>query len=134
MQRVLHLALMVSLAGSLQCRSSVSAEDTRAYLSEIELIEVSAFETITGNVRIGGEIINRGDRPLRGLRVKIHFLNADNEPVQERDYKLVSSSWIPFTGDEPIEPGGTRKFSHRVNDAPEEWSRRIKVEVLECEL
>ena len=134
MQKVLHLALMVSLVGSLQCSSSVPAEDAQAYLPEIELAEVSAFETITGNIRVGGEVINRGDRPLRGLRVKIHFLDADNEPVLERDYTPFSSSWIPFTGDGPLEPGGTRKFSYRVNDAPEEWSRKVKVEVLECEL
>ncbi|HLV01170.1 MAG TPA: DUF2393 family protein [Acidobacteriota bacterium] len=134
MQKILHLALMASLAGSLQCRSTVSAEDSQAYLPQIEVSEVSAFETVTGNIRVGGEITNRGDRPLRGLRVKIHLLDDSNQLIEERDFKPVSSSWIPFTSDDPLEPGEARKFSYRVDNAPEEWSRKVRVEVLECEL
>ena len=117
--------------------STPSTEATQAatdYVPKVLVRNVSVGETALDEAGVWGEVRNEGDKTLDEVEIVIYCLGSDGKPVFEKRYSpvLVTTVSLPFSSDsnEPLKPGYSRKFGVKLDDAPSDWTKKVRVEVV----
>lgn len=109
--------------------------EKQAYMDKIEVrnVKVDMGETMFLEKKIGvfGEIKNRGDRTLNKVEITIYCLDKNGNPVFEKTFHPVLVSKYLYSSDanESLRPNYSRKFGYSIDDAPSDWSKKVRVEV-----
>lgn len=66
--------------------------------------------------------------------ITTYCLDKDGKVVFEKGYASVFVSGFSFMGDnQPLKPNYTRQFGCKLNDAPSDWSGKVRVAVTDVE-
>lgn len=107
-------------------------EAEAAYLEEF--VDLESYE-ITQQVVMGerwwiieGTLVNRGERTVSRLNLRVYFLDAAGQRIGEEDYLPVTEySWQDAS---PLRPGYRRDFDYRIDDdAPSGWSDDVELQL-----
>ena len=101
-----------------------------AYLGKIIVKGVTVEPTALGDRGVFGEVKNEGDRAVSKVEITIYCLDKTGSPIFEKSYHPVHMSDLSFEdSNAPLNPGYSRKFGLRVEDAPSEWGGKVEVKV-----
>ncbi len=107
-------------------------DDTKtSYFENITIKKVSVDKNILGEMGVFGEIKNNGNRILNEVEIVIYCLDNDGNPIFEKKYHPILVSNFSMTDNEPLKPNYSRKFGVKLDDAPSEWSKKVKIEVID---
>ena len=113
-------------------------------LDKLKFYEKHKGNIIIKNVQVGeskydgigvfGEIKNKSDVTLTSVGIIIYFLDQDGNPIHEKSYHPVFVTDSGY-GDyaTPLKPNYSRKFGVKADDAPSEWSQKVKIVLLDLE-
>ncbi len=108
--------------------------DSSLVLEKLRVGQGSRFgEEVTG---VFGTVINKGNKTLNEVKLRIYFLNAKGERIGEKDYYpvLVTKYSFGLADRSPLRPGYRKDFGYSVeHDAPSGWSKRIESAIIEVE-
>lgn len=106
----------------------------KEYISKLEIKNIQIGTNIFDEVGVMGEVKNTGDKTLSKVKIIIYYLDKDGKPVGETDYYpvLVTDFGLGDAAD-PLKPGYVRKFGCKASDAPSEWAKKVRIEVVEVE-
>ncbi len=109
--------------------------EKRAYLDKVLLKDVHVADNVLNEKSVFGEVKNTGDRSLKEVKIMIYCLDRDGRAVFEKEYYpvLVSDRRFSTSNDKPLKPNYSEKFGYRLDDAPSEWSGKVRVEVVDIE-
>ena len=109
-------------------------KEIQAYFQNIEVRNVHTGKGILGDVGVFGEVKNKGDKTLRKVEITTYCLDREGKVVFEKDYTPVLISAYSFMGDnQPLKPNYSRQFGCKLNDAPSDWSGKVRVDVTDVE-
>lgn len=110
----------------------IAAQDPEAvaYREKLLVRNVEVGKSPLGEDGVFGEIKNSGTRTLKMVRLTIYALDESDNPIFEKTYKPVVEK-SPGAVPEPLKPGYSRQFGVRFDDAPSEWSGKVRVKVTE---
>jgi hypothetical protein len=118
-----------SVATPTESAPSSQQDETKTYLSSVDLLEIHVGDSTTGK-GVFGEVKNSGDRTLSQVEITIYYLGSDGKPVFEKTYHPVLVTSLSFGEDKiPLKPGYSKKFGVRLDDAPSEWRGEVEVKV-----
>ncbi len=102
----------------------------KAYFDKIEVRNIHLGTDFLGTIGIYGEIKNNGDRTLKEVEITTYCLDKNEKVVFESSYHPVLVSEYSFMRDNtPLKPNYSRRFGYKLNDAPSDWSKKVKVAV-----
>lgn len=110
-----------------------SDKEKTAYFEKILVRRVHIGESILDETGVFGEIKNTGDRTLSKVEITIYCLDRNGKPIFEKTYHPVLVSEWSITDNQPLKPNYSRKFGVKLDDAPSDWARKVKVEVTDVE-
>lgn len=106
----------------------------KAYFDKVEVRNIHLGTDYLGTVGVFGEIKNNGDRILTQVEVTAYCLDKNDKVVFESTYHPVLVSESLFMRDNtPLKPNYSRRFGYKLNDAPSDWSKKVKVAVTDIE-
>lgn len=109
-------------------------KEIQAYFQNVEVRNVHTGKGILGDFGVFGEVKNKGDKTLKRVEITTYCLDKDGKVVFEKDYPAVLVSEYSFMGDnQPLKPNYSRRFGCKLNDAPSEWSGKVRVAVTDVE-
>ena len=84
-------------------------------------MHLTAEENFLGQavVYLDGKLTNRGDKILRGLKLRLFFRDYMNQVVLREDHVVLETKAAP------IAPGEAREFQLRFDRLPDSWSRQV---------
>lgn len=104
------------------------------YFDKIEVRNIHLSTDFIGRIGVFGEIKNNGDRTLRQVEVTAYCLDKNDKIVFEKTYHPVLVTEYSFMGDNmPLKPNYSRRFGYKLDDAPSDWSKKVKVTVTDIE-
>jgi len=103
----------------------------RAYFSKVALMNVEVGKSVLGETGLFGEVKNGGNRTLKEVEITIYCLDKKGQAVFEKTYRpvYVSDSRFSLREHKPLKPNYTEKFGCKLDDAPSDWSGRVRVTV-----
>jgi uncharacterized membrane protein YidH (DUF202 family) len=109
---------------------SMSPEEA-AYISNVAVGKVEVGKTILDEPGVFGELKNNGDKVLNKVEITIYFLDAQGNPVSEKKYTPVNEGAQNFgmSDTSALKPRYSRKFGYKADEAPSDWSKKVRVEV-----
>jgi len=114
-------------------RKAGEQKEKLAYIDKIEVMNVRVGQESGDRFVVFGELKNRGDRTLREVEITAYCLDKEGDVVHEETYRPVSASGNPFGDDQPLKPNYGKKFGYRIDKAPSDWARKVKVDVTDLE-
>ena len=99
----------------------------------LERVRVAQVEKYGRQVEgVFGTVVNRGDKTLNEVTVRVYFLDSKRIRIGEKDYHPVLDSKYALHGNTPLRPGYRKDFGYSLNgDAPTGWSRKIEAEIID---
>ena len=115
--------------------SSDAQSAKKAYLYKVLLNDVHVGQSVLDEKGVFGEIKNAGDRTLKEVEIMIYCLDKNGKEVFEKSYYpvLVTESRFSLREDKPLKPNYSTKFGCKLDDAPSEWSGKVRVVVTNIE-
>ena len=110
-------------------------EEKIAYFDKVIVRNVEIGKSTLDETGVFGEVKNLGNRSLRKVEITIFFLAKDGKPVFEKKYHpvlVLESSWS-FGDNEPLRANYSGKFGVRLDNAPSDWAKKVKVKVTNIE-
>lgn len=98
----------------------------------LENVKVAAGENFGRRVDgVFGTIINKGDKTLDSVAVRIYFLDATRNRIGEKEYHPILVS--KYSGDNtPLRPGYRKDFGYSIDrEAPTNWAKNIEAEIVD---
>ena len=114
-------------------KKAAEHEEKRTYFDKIEVVGVRVGQEHGDRYGVFGELKNRGDRTLREVEITAYFLDKEGNVVHEETYRPVSATDNPFAENQSLKPNYARKFGYRVDGAPSDWAKKVKVAVTDVE-
>lgn len=112
-------------------------EDYKAkklYFDKIEVRNIHLGTDFLGHVGVFGEIKNSGDKTLKKVEITTYCFDKNDKIVFESSYHPVLVSEYSFmTDNTPLKPNYSKRFGYKLDDAPSDWSKKVKVEVTDVE-
>jgi hypothetical protein len=106
----------------------------KGYFDKIEVRNIHLGTSFLGEIGVFGEIKNNGDRTLKEVEVTTYCLDRNDKIVFEKTYHPVLVSEYSFMSDNtPLKPNYSRRFGYKLDDAPSDWSKKVKVAVTDVE-
>lgn len=106
----------------------------KAYFDKIEVRNIHLGADFLGTVGVFGEIKNNGDRTLKEVEITTYCLDKNEKVVFEKTFHPVLVSEYSFMSDNtPLKPNYSRRFGYKLDDAPSDWSKKVKVAVTDIE-
>jgi hypothetical protein len=94
----------------------------------VAITNISVGEGLYGGVGVFGEVKNNSDVALSKVGITIYFLDKSGNPVHEKSYHPVYVTEKSHGSDAvPLKPNYSRRFGVKADDAPHEWSKKVKV-------
>ncbi|KGK21003.1 hypothetical protein [Vibrio navarrensis] len=101
---------------------------------QIQVKNITVEEGRHGDKGIFGEVKNNGDIALRKVEIIIYLLDKEGNPVHEISYHPVLVTDLSYGNDAvPLKPNYSRKFGVKADDAPLEWSQKVRVIISDIE-
>jgi len=99
----------------------------------LERVRVAQVEKFGRRVEgVFGTVVNRGDKTLNQVTVRVYFLDSKRNRIGEKDFHPVLVSKHALSGNTPLRPGYRKDFGYSLDeDAPSGWSRKIDVEIID---
>lgn len=113
----------------------VQYKEKQVYFPKIEVKNVHIGKDILGRKGVFGEIKNKGDKTLKRVEITTYCLDMDGNVVFEKPYSavLVSEHSFSMRGNQPLKPNYSQQFGCKLDDAPSDWSGKVKVEVTDLD-
>ena len=113
----------------------VKYKEKQAYFPNIEVRNVKIGKSILNETGVFGELKNKGDRSLKRVKVTTYCLDKDGKVVFEKDFPavLVSEYSFGLRENKPLKPNYSQQFGYKLDDAPSDWSGKVRVEVTDLE-
>ncbi|RII26756.1 MAG: hypothetical protein CXR31_10135 [Geobacter sp.] len=110
-------------------------KEKQAYFPNIEVKGVNISKGYFGDVGVFGEVKNKGDKSLKSVEITTYCLDKDGKVVFEKPYHpvLISEYSFSMRDNGPLKPNYSRQFGCKLNDAPSDWSGKVRVEVTDLE-
>jgi hypothetical protein len=108
-------------------------KEKQVYFPSIEVKNVSIGKSYIGEKGVFGEIKNKGDKSLKSVEITTYCLDKDGKVVFEKPYHPVLVSEYSFRNEGPLKPNYSRQFGCKLDDAPSDWSGKVRVEVTDVE-
>jgi hypothetical protein len=101
----------------------------------LERVRVARVEKFGREVEgVFGTVVNRGDKTLNEVTVRVYFLDSKRTRIGEKDYHPVLVSRYALNGTTPLRPSYRKDFGYSLDgDAPTGWSRKIEAEIVDLE-
>jgi len=114
-------------------RKAAEYKERQMYFDKIEVRNVSVEKNNLGQLGVVGELKNRGDRTLRAVAMTVYYLDKEGNGIHEKTYYPVLMT-EEFSGDnQPLKPNYAKTFWYRVDGAPSDWAKKVKVAVTDVE-
>jgi len=114
-------------------RKAAEYKERQMYFDKIEVRNVSVEKNNLGQLGVVGELKNRGDRTLRAVAITVYYLDKEGNGIHEKTYYPVLMT-EEFSGDnQPLKPNYAKTFWYRVDGAPSDWAKKVKVAVTDVE-
>lgn len=106
----------------------------KAYFDKVEVRNIHLGADYIGRAGVFGEIKNNGDRTLTQVEITTYCLDKNEKVVFESTYHPVLVTENSFMNDNtPLKPNYSRRFGYKLDDAPSDWNKKVKVEVTDIE-
>lgn len=88
-------------------------------------------QNILNEPGVWGELKNNGDKTLDKVEITIYFLDKEGNPISEKTYSPINASGQDFgmSDTSALKPKYSRKFGYKADDAPSDWSKKVRVEI-----
>ena len=114
-------------------RKAAEYKERQMYFDKIEVRNVSVEKNNLGQLGVVGELKNRGNRTLRAVAMTVYYLDKEGNGIHEKTYYPVLMT-EEFSGDnQPLKPNYAKTFWYRVDGAPSDWAKKVKVAVTDVE-
>ena len=110
-------------------RDAAEYKEKQLYFGKVEVINVRVGKDDGDRFGVLGELKNRGDRTLREVEITVYCLDREGTVVHEEAYRPVSATDRSFGDDQPLKPNYGRKFEVRIDGAPSDWAKKVRVAV-----
>lgn len=112
--------------------------EVRAFVSKnlaLEKVRVATGERFGQPVQgVFGTLVNKGDRALRKVTIRVYFLDDKGRRIGEHDYSPILVTEFEIGDNTPLRPGYRKDFGYSVDDdAPSGWAKRVEVEVVDID-
>ena len=114
-------------------RKASEYKEKQAYFDKIEVRNVSVEQGNLGQLAVFGELKNRGDRTLRSVAITVYYLDSDGNGIHEKTHYPVSVTGESDEDNQPLKPNYGKTFRYRVDGAPSDWAKKVKVAVTDVE-
>ena len=114
-------------------RKASEHKEKLVYFDKVEVANVRVGQEYGDRHGVFGELKNRGDRTLREVEITVYFLDKEGNVVHEETFRPVSATDNPFAENPSLKPNYARKFGYRVDGAPSDWAKKVKVAVTDVE-
>ncbi len=113
----------------------VKYKEKQAYFQSIEVKDVKIAKGYLGDTGVFGEVKNKGDKSLKSVEITTYCLDKEGKVVFEKTYHPVLNSAYSFSmrDNGPLKPNYSRQFGCKLDDAPSDWSGKVRVEVTDVE-
>jgi hypothetical protein len=113
----------------------VKYKEIQAYFPSIEVKGVHIAKGYLGDTGVFGEVKNKGEKTLKSVEITTYCLDKDDKIVFEKQYHpvLVSEYSFSMRDNGPLKPNYSRQFGCKLEDAPSDWSGKVRVEVTDLE-
>lgn len=106
----------------------------KAYFDKIEVRNIHLGTDFLGAIGVFGELKNNGDRILKKVEITTYCLDKNDKIVFESSYHpVLVSEYSLMSDNSPLKPNYSRRFGYKLNDAPSDWSKKMKVAVTDVE-
>jgi len=111
-----------------------SFKEKQSYIDKVEIRNIHIGKSILDEIGVFGEVKNHGDRTLKEVEITIYCLDENGKAIFEKTYHPVLVSEYSLFGDnEPLKPNYSRKFGVKLDDAPSDWARKVRVKITNIE-
>jgi hypothetical protein len=114
-------------------KKAVEYKEKQTYFDKIEVRNVHVAKGISGEYGAFGEIKNRGDRTLKKVEITAYCFDKDGKVVHEKSYHPVLVTKFSFGDNQPLKPNYGKTFGFRIDDAPSDWVKKVRVAVTDVE-
>lgn len=113
-------------------REAKLLEEKGAYISKVEIINLTVGKTVLGDWGVFGEIRNTGDRTLAEVEITVYYFDENRYPIYEDTfYPVHTSGWR--SDSKPLKPNYAEKFGYEADSVPSAWSKEITAQVTNIE-
>ena len=114
-------------------RKATEYKESQMYFDKIEVRNVSVGQDNLGQLGVFGELKNRGNRTLRAVAITVYYLDKEGNGIHEKTYYPVLVT-EELNGDhQPLKPNYGKTFWYRIDGAPSDWAKKVKVAVTDVE-
>jgi tetratricopeptide (TPR) repeat protein len=114
-------------------KKATEYNERKMYFDKIEVRNVSVEPNNLGQLGVFGEVKNRGDRTLRAVAITVYYLDKEGNGIHEKTYFPVLATGELYGDNQPLKPNYGRTFWYRVDRAPSDWAKKVKVAVTDVE-
>lgn len=117
-----------------QEQEAILQKEKEKYFPKLLIKNVKVADTYLG-VGVFGEVKNTGNRTLDRVKIIIYGLDKNGKAIFERDYHpvLVVKDSFSLNPDKPLKPNYSEEFGCRMDGAPSDWNRKVRIEVTDIE-
>ena len=114
-------------------KKATEYKERQMYFDKIEVRNVSVEQGNLGQLGIFGELKNRGDRTLRAVAITVYYLDKEGNGIHEKTYYPVLVTEELSRDNQPLKPNYGKTFWYRIDGAPSDWAKKVKVAVTDVE-
>ena len=114
-------------------RKATEYKEKQMYFDKIEVRNVSVAQGNLGQLGVFGELKNRGDRTLRSVAITVYYLDREGNGIHEKTHYPVSVTGESDGDNQPLKPNYGKTFWYRIDGAPSDWAKKVKVVVTDVE-
>ncbi|TET68640.1 MAG: DUF2393 domain-containing protein [Candidatus Aminicenantes bacterium] len=108
-------------------------EQKQAYIDKVKILNLRVAETRFEGLGVFGEIKNTGDKTLTKVEITIYFLDKNEKPIYEKTYLPVLVTDFSIGDSKPLRPNYSEKFGYKTDDAPSEWTQKVRAKITNIE-
>ena len=114
-------------------KKATEYKERQMYFDKIEVRDVFVEPNNLGQLGVYGELKNRGDRTLRAVAITVYYLDKEGNGIHEKTYYPVLATGEVYGDNQPLKPNYGKTFWYRIDRAPSDWAKKVKVAVTDVE-
>ena len=114
-------------------KKATEYKESQMYFDKIDVRNVSVEQNNSGQLGVFGELKNRGDRTLRAVAITVYYLDKEGNGIHEKTYYPVLATEELAGDNQPLKPNYGKTFWYRIDGAPSDWAKKVKVAVTDVE-
>ena len=114
-------------------KKAAGYKERQMYFDKIEVRNLSVEQGNLGQLGVFGELKNLGDRTLRAVAITVYYLDKEGNGIHEKTYYPVLVTEELYGDHQPLKPNYGKTFWYRIDGAPSDWAKKVKVAVTDVE-